>query len=457
MIIGRMHYMSGKEPPPEIDLHHGDPVKIGDVFLGGGHPVAIQSMTNTATSNVGATVGQAMRLFDAGAHMVRIAVADRASADVLPEIRKKLASAGYRKPLIGDIHFRPELAMTAARHLDKVRINPGNFSGSSPADKALAALVKVCRDHGTAIRIGTNTGSLPANIVQQYGRSPEGMVEATTTFLRKLEDLGFFQTVISLKASHPHDMVRACMLMQEKMKQSGRIYPLHIGLTEAGSGIAGRIRSAVGIGTLLKMGIGATIRVSLTENPENEIPVARMITEFVRAAIEPAPGKTTGERLHYEAGCPQEVAIRAAIDIGDRLLLGKTKHFTLQAPGLKDQMVVEEIRQLLLQAAGLPNTLTEFIACPACGRAAMDVEQLLEEVKRTAGSLPGIKIAVMGCVVNGPGEMAGAHYGLMGAGKDNIWLYKDGEVVGKNIPQKKAAKELVRLLRADKRLPAEYG
>ena len=427
-----------------------DIVMVADLPIGGGHPVAIQTMTTTPTTDIDATVHQAAMLFTTGADMVRLAVPDMASANSLPYIREKLHSSGYTQPLIADVHFNPTLAFTAAMHADKVRINPGNFSNRKSAQQNLETLVGICQEHGTAIRVGTNMGSLSKETIKTYGINPLALVKETMAFLTMLEQLGFYNTVVSLKASHPAQMVQACRMMAEKMTQNGRIYPMHIGVTEAGNGLAGRIKSAMGIGALLKSGIGSTIRVSLTEPPENEIPVARQILRHLTAKF---PKNTIVDHDTITITCHSEsaeaIAIMAACDLGDQLLSGQINQINIEAPNLPDQSIIALITQLLLQAAGQPNQLTEFISCPSCARNTIHVENILQQVKAYASNIPGLKLAVMGCIVNGPGEMVGASYGILGAGDAKVWIYKNGVPVRKNIPQIKAADTLKELLLSD--------
>lgn len=434
-------------------------VMVGNLPLGGGHPVRLQSMTSVPTVNTTATVAQAIRIFEAGADLVRVSVPDKASVPALKVIKKELNAAGFSNPLVADVHFEPKLAIQAARYVEKVRINPGNFGSSLTNLKALESLVKVCKDHGTVIRIGTNMGSLPAGFLKTYGHTPEAMVESTMSFLQMLEDLGHSQTIISLKASQVKSMVKSNILMIRRMSETGTIYPLHIGLTEAGNGLAGRIKSAAGIGPLLSMGIGDTIRVSLTEDPENEIPVSEMIIAYARNS-QVAPN--TSYDYVYDTSNEETLAIMAAIDAGSSILDIKAEitgtqsvkeqnsgNIRISAPNIKQQEIVESIRQWVLHATGKPSLCTDYIACPACARSSADLEALLNATKNIIGDVAGLKIAVMGCVVNGPGEMADAHYGLLATSKGRIWLYKGGHVIDKDLDQESAPLALCRALQRD--------
>ena len=377
-------------------------VHIGPVPLGGDYPVRVQSMTSTNTLDTKATVEQAIRMINAGCEYVRITAPGIKEAENLREIKKGLRLRGYETPLIADVHFNPKIAEIAATIVEKVRINPGNYISSQNIDVTrhpsrvttdashitednlpelisvrLSPLLKICKDHGTAIRIGVNHGSLSERIMDQHGDTPGGMVQSALEFARVCESHSFQNLVFSMKASNTKVMIAANRLFVERMKEEGMNYPLHLGVTEAGAGEDGRIKSAIGIGSLLADGIGDTIRVSLTEDPEFEIPVAYNI----------------------------------------------------------------------LQAAGARITKTEFISCPSCGRTQFDIQHALEKIRAKTSHLVGLKIAVMGCIVNGPGEMADAHYGYVGAGRGKINLYKKQQLVKKNIDESLAVEALIGLIR----------
>ena len=380
-------------------------VNIGNVPLGGNNPIRVQSMTNTDTLDTDATVGQAIRMIDAGCEYVRIAVPGIMEAENLRNIKNKLRKRGYQTPLIADVHFNPNIAEIAAAIVEKVRINPGNYvdkkknkmldaaclpdrQGYWMLDtnykreldeiaKRIAPLISICKEHGTAIRIGTNHGSLSDRIMERFGDTPEGMVESGLEFARICKGFDFHELVLGMKASNVRVMIAANRLLVKRMKEEEMNYPIHLGVTEAGSGEDGRIKSAIGIGSLLADGIGDTIRVSITEDPEYEIPVAYAI----------------------------------------------------------------------LQATGVRITKTEFISCPSCARTLFNIQEVLEKVKARTGHLKGLKIAVMGCIVNGPGEMADADYGYVGSGKGKVMLYKGQELVKKNVDEAVALEELIRLIK----------
>lgn len=378
-------------------------VRIGDVPMGGDYPVRVQSMTNTDTLDTKATVAQAIRMIEAGCEYVRIAVPGMKEAENLKEIKKTLRRRGFSTPLIADVHFTPRIAEVAAEIVEKVRINPGNYlAKKQPAVSSrqlavgiaqsagyrdddileeisarISPLLKICKDHGTAVRIGVNHGSLSERIMNLHGDTPQGMVESALEFARVCESLAFRDLVFSMKASNTRVMIAANRLLTERMKQEGMDFPIHLGVTEAGSGEDGRIRSAVGIGSLLADGIGDTIRVSLTEDPEFEIPVAYGI----------------------------------------------------------------------LQATGVRITKTEFISCPSCGRTRFNIQEALEKIKSRTAHLKGLKIAVMGCIVNGPGEMADAHYGYVGAGNGMVHLYKNRKLIRRNVDESLAVEALVELIK----------
>jgi len=399
-------------------------VNVGVLPMGGDYPVRVQSMTSTDTRDTNATVEQAIRMIDAGCEYIRIAAPGIKEAENLKEIKKELSRRGYSTPLIADVHFNPKIAEIAAGIVEKVRINPGNYvirnkkngtrdkttgtrdAGQNNRDTGhgkdlihdvtrhvsrvtdyaleqtaslLSPLIKICKDHGTAIRIGVNHGSLSERIMDLYGDTPRGMVQSAMEFARICESLSFYNLVLSMKASNTKVMIAANRMLVEQMKKSGMNYPIHLGVTEAGAGEDGRIKSAIGIGSLLADGIGDTIRVSLTEDPEFEIPVAYNI----------------------------------------------------------------------LQAAGARITKTEFIACPSCGRTQFNIQSALEKIQARTSHLPGLKIAVMGCIVNGPGEMADASYGYVGAGKGKIHLYKGQQLVQKSIGESNAVEALIELIKAN--------
>ena len=369
-------------------------VNIGDLPMGGDYPVRVQSMTNTDTLDTKSTVLQAIRMIEAGCEYVRIAVPYLKETANLREIKKELRRQGYQTPIIADVHFNAQIAEVAATIAEKVRINPGNYLPLRVTRHALrendptialelmsdrlSPLLKICNEHGTALRIGVNHGSLSPRIMDMYGDTPLGMVESALEFATICEHHSFHNLVFSMKASNIRMMIAANRLLAERMQQSGMNYPIHLGVTEAGAGEDGRIKSAIGIGSLLADGIGDTIRVSLTEDPEFEIPAAYSI----------------------------------------------------------------------LQSTGIRITKTEFIACPSCGRTQYNIQAALQQIQAKTSHLKGLKIAVMGCVVNGPGEMADAHYGFVGAGSGKIHLYKGQKLITKNIDEAIAVEKLVELIKS---------
>lgn|SRR5574344_939584 len=368
-------------------------ITIGNLQLGGGNPIIVQSMTNTDTMDTHATVEQTLRLVAAGCEMVRITAPDVKAAQNLYNIKNELARRGCNVPLVADIHFNPLAAETAATIVEKVRVNPGNytdrntgktsFSDQEYADdlkriaEKMAKLIDICKQHHTAMRIGTNHGSLSERIMSRYGNTPEGMAQSAIEFAKVCCEQDYHQLVFSMKASNVKVMVQSTRLFVEQMQSAGMDYPIHLGVTEAGDAMQGRLKSAAGIGALLIDGIGDTIRVSLTEDPVDEIPVA------------------------YD----------------------------------------------ILQAVGARISQAEYIACPSCGRTQYDIQEALQHIKSRTHHLKGIKIGVMGCIVNGPGEMADANYGYVGSGAGKITLYKGKEVVSRNIDQANAVEELVALIK----------
>lgn len=635
-------------------------VRIGELLLGNGHPVRIQTMTTTDTMDTAATVAQTIRCIEAGAELVRITAPSKKEAENLAEIRKQVRAAGFNTPLVADIHFTPNAAEVAARIVEKVRVNPGNYVDKKKFDfinytdaeyhaeidrirERFTPLVRICKEHGTAMRIGTNHGSLSDRIMSRYGDSPIGMVESALEFLRIARDENYHQIVLSMKSSNPQVMVQAYRLLVQKMDEEfGECYPLHLGVTEAGDGEDGRIKSAVGIGTLLEDGIGDTIRVSLTEDPEFEIPVCRDLVQKydhavagnivapVRAlpydpfayhrrktfavqnigatqvpvviadlskedSITPRTLESVG--YHYDeatdkwnigdqaadyiftgtripdfalpgtlrvlvyasaytaavdqqkvmplfdiseyAGAsykspfmnfvmldsysdgntaaqleqlqhigadtvlclsstndnamqsvrrmfielmerkidnpvviisdsgghtPDEHLVKLATDtgallldgMGDGICLGYRTSATMDNVQTKGRtyLPVKDINQFtnntafsILQATRTRISKTEYISCPSCGRTLFDLQETTAKIREATHHLKGVKIAIMGCIVNGPGEMADADFGYVGSGVGKITLYKNKDVVKKNVPSDIAVDELIQLLK----------
>ena len=391
---------------------------IGNLPMGGDNPIRVQSMTTCPTTDTAGCVAQIKRIVDASGEYVRLTTQGMAEAENLKNIKEALRAEGYAVPLIADVHFNPAVADVAALYADKVRINPGNYVDPARKFKHLdytdeeyalelkkienrfVPFLNICKEHHTAIRIGVNHGSLSDRIMSRYGDTPAGMVESCMEFLRICVKENFLNVVISIKASNTVVMVETVRLLVSQMDTEDMHFPIHLGVTEAGEGEDGRLKSAIGIGTLLLDGIGDTIRVSLSEEPENEIPVAYNILQAARARI----------------------------------------------------------------------TKTEFISCPGCGRTMFDLQGTISRVKKAFEEFKGsrvqefkgsrvqefkgsmgqnLKIAIMGCIVNGPGEMADADYGYVGAGRGRISLYRKKECILKNIPEEEAVDKLIELIASD--------
>lgn len=596
-------------------------VKIGKIQIGRNHPVVVQSMTNTDTNDVEATLEQCIRIAEAGGKIVRITVQNLQEVESLRKIREQLNALGYEFPLVADVHFNPKIAEESAKIVEKVRINPGNYTRSKTLTNTdlsdeefenglkiirekLNPLLNICKERRTALRIGVNHGSLSERIMNRYGDSPEGMAESAMDFVRICHEAKFRNLVISMKASNARVMVYATRLLDFKMRYEGMLFPLHLGVTEAGSGVEGRIKSAVGIAALLQQGIGDTIRVSLTEDPEDEIPVAielakyfsqkknnlspdrtsknpntsyqkrntyavmniggsnppvviSDITDFLREDYEnsskslqipdfiycdeiPSPnlypdrrlivpyGKwTKNDRLNlFPCGnfddcenyyrdstgpfflfikpveiCPQDIElikrnnhiiliadcssspdpavltnffsliekyipfvpviikksfnlnnpeqlmIRAAGETGLFFLDGQADGIWLKNIGTDMPLIKYSFE--ILQASRARISSTEYISCPSCGRTRFDIKKVIREIKKNTSHLAGLKIAVMGCIVNGPGEMADADYGYVGAGPGNICLYRGKTQIIKNLPEGEAIHHLINLIKQD--------
>lgn len=543
-------------------------VKVGSVAIGGNNPVRVQSMASTSTMDTDGSVAQAARIIDAGAEILRFTAQGVREAENLAIIRQRLRDAGYTTPLVADIHFNPRAAFAAAHTVEKVRINPGNFVDPGRTfrkieftdeeyaaelrrlEDALVPFLDVCRENDTAIRLGVNHGSLSDRIMSRFGDTPAGMVESAMEFLRVCVRHNFHRVVISIKASNVVVMVTTVLLLVEAMDREDMHFPLHLGVTEAGDGEDARIKSALGIGSLLALGIGDTIRVSLSEEPECEIPVARSILAHIDriaaaeaipypapryvsslcraprrkskavgmvgganrpvvAAADPVPGADpapdivlsdtqlpyirlsadevlTGSTtipadtiiilstdhpspsahlaaaLHrldilgmdapvilsmdYPSVPAREIPLRAAIDLGPLLLRGYADGIMLSSTSIP-QPDAMRIAFAILQSARLRFTRTEYISCPGCGRTLFDLRSTLARVKEATSSLVGLKIGVMGCIVNGPGEMADADYGYVGAGVGKVSLYKGRQCIERNIPTGQAVERLVKLIK----------
>ncbi|MCR5316133.1 MAG: (E)-4-hydroxy-3-methylbut-2-enyl-diphosphate synthase [Bacteroidaceae bacterium] len=374
-------------------------VQVGNLPMGGDNPVRVQSMTTVPTTDTEGCIAQIKRIVDAGGEYVRLTTQGIREAENLKNIKEGLRREGYDVPIIADVHFNANVADIAALYADKVRINPGNYVDPARKFKHLdytdeeyadeikkieerfVPFLNICKEHHTAIRIGVNHGSLSDRIMSRYGDTPEGMVESCMEFLRICVKENFMNVVISIKASNTEIMVRTVRLLVATMDSEDMHFPIHLGVTEAGEGEDGRLKSAVGIGALLIDGIGDTIRVSLSEAPEKEIPVAYGI----------------------------------------------------------------------LQAARVRITKTEYISCPGCGRTLYNLEETIAKIKAATSHLSGLKIAIMGCIVNGPGEMADADYGYVGAARGKVSLYKRKQCIEMNIPEEKAVDRLLQFIEEDQR------
>ena len=538
-------------------------VRIGGTPLGGPEPIRVQSMTNTSTMDTEASVQQVLRIADAGGDYVRLTTHRTREAENMREINAGVRQAGCNVPLVADVHFNPKVAEVAACYCEKVRINPGNYVDAARQFKhleytdeeyqaelkkiedRLIPFLQICREHRTAVRIGVNHGSLSARIMSRYGDTPEGIVESCMEFLRICMREQFMDVVISIKASNTVIMVQSMRLLVTKMTQEGMSFPVHLGVTEAGEGEDGRIKSAVGIGALLQDGIGDTIRVSLSEAPEKELPVARFLVDYVTSyrkeadlpvpavvqapadynwlklerrqttqvgeigggqvpvvldeipvtgAISANPFNFTTETAEFHRKHPEVVVVRhpqtvnrlgehralalammnlglknpllvyqeyaetnlehlqlkAAADTGVLFIEGLADGIILQnhAPGISVE-VVRDLAYSILQAARARFTKTEYISCPGCGRTLYDLEGTIARIKAATAHLKGLKIAIMGCIVNGPGEMADADYGYVGAARGKVSLYKQKVCIEKNIPEEEAVERLLRFIEED--------
>lgn len=551
----------------DYQRRHTDTVRIGNITMGGSNPIAIQSMTSISTDDIEAVTAQCRRIFDAGADLVRLTAQGVKEAKAIGEIRSLLRSQGYAGPLVADIHFNPNAALVAATTADKVRINPGNFVDAARTFKKLeytdeeyareiekirtrfVPFLDLCRANGTAIRLGVNHGSLSDRIMSRYGDTPAGMVESVMEYLRICREVEFTDVVISIKASNTVVMVETVRRLVRAMDAEGMAFPLHLGVTEAGDGEDGRIKSAVGIGALLAEGIGDTIRVSLSEEPECEVPVARKLVDYITARnnhphIEGTPcddfdaicprrrqtnavGYTGGENVPVVAvsgstevvdgelrsdlclsdpaicevwasedaqqaarraegriialrsrhinpvgemrafihnltrqGCKapviavmtyndtsdEDLQIHAGADFGALLLDRLIDGICIEAPAI-DSATTLRYAFGILQAVRQRISKTEFISCPSCGRTLFDLQTTVRDIKAATAHLKGLKIGIMGCIVNGPGEMADADYGYVGAAVGKVSLYKGKQCIERNIPQEQALDRLIEIIK----------
>ncbi|NLE35178.1 MAG: (E)-4-hydroxy-3-methylbut-2-enyl-diphosphate synthase [Bacteroidales bacterium] len=542
----------------KVTKYKSDIISVGTLTMGGDLPVRVQSMTNTDTLDTAASVSQCIRIIEAGGELVRLTAQGVREAENLAAIKSGLRAAGFNTPLCADIHFNPAAAETAARIVEKVRINPGNYADKRASfirqeltetewmaelertRERLLPLIKICTEYGTAVRIGVNHGSLSDRIMTRYGNTPEGMAVSAIEFLKIFRGEGFRRIVVSMKSSDTLTMVMANRLLVKMMAEEGMFFPVHLGITEAGEGEDGRIISAAGTGTLLAEGIGDTVRVSLSEPPEAEISVAHAIINAIagekgrvmdpvlpleqqRAGERWIPqvfalvaGQTPGElsessrswdnpgdkslpeessayrnldgEIHMkfldESGAaftgealivsPVELRTKAGMQAYDKLLnpvfscddaeqlateaatlLGRffiARHPAGLCISNKGAVQGEALRRLafsILQATEARITRTRYISCPTCGRTKFNLQEAVQKVKAATAHLTGMKIAVMGCVVNGPGEMAGADYGYVGAAEGKVHIYRGTEPVYKNVPEAEALDRLLELISSD--------
>ena len=445
--------------------------RVGNIGIGGNNPIRIQSMATTDTNDTAASVAQAKRIIDAGGELVRFTTQGTREAENMQHISAQLKADGYNQPLVADVHFTAHTADIAALYCEKVRINPGNYvdpgrtfkhleyTDEEYADelqkieKKLIPFINICKEHHTAVRIGVNHGSLSDRIMSRYGDTPEGIVESCMEFLRIFKRENFNDVVISIKASNTVVMVTTVRLLVATMDKEDMHYPLHLGVTEAGEGEDGRIKSAVGIGALLTEGIGDTIRVSLSEEPECEIPVARKLVELIPECCrlrEEAEASIKDDTITLTLDTPdmETLQLKAAMAVGALLIDRKATKLIIEVRG-KGQEV--SLADAILQAARIKFTKTEYISCPGCGRTLYNLQETIARIKAATKDLVGLKIGIMGCIVNGPGEMADADYGYVGAGRGKISLYKQKVCVEKNIPEEEAVEKLLELIRSNRK------
>ena len=484
---------------------HTTTTQVGNIEIGSEHPVRIQTMANTSTNDIEGSVAQAERCIAAGTELLRFTTQGLREVESLAQIREALGSSsvalgsssvelcgssvelgsssvalggssvelGSTVPLVADVHFQSDVADAAAKVVEKVRINPGNYIDPARKFKQIdytdeeyqaelerlrarfVQLLTICKEHKTALRIGVNHGSLSDRIMSRYGDTPEGMVESCMEFLRVAVAEDFQDIVLSIKASNTRVMVTTVRLLVWQMQEEGMAFPLHLGVTEAGEGEDGRVKSAVGIGALLADGIGDTIRVSLSEAPEKELPVARALVDYFASEQSIRYADSTQVKIDqktvYFSNADTDWSLfqlHAAAECGRLLWDYNCTELVLN----NDNFPAEDLIRLskdILQAARVRMYKTEYISCPGCGRTLFDLEQTIAQVKAATAHLQGLKIGIMGCIVNGPGEMADADYGYVGAGRGKVSLYKGKECVLKNIPQEEAVDKLLELIQGE--------
>ena len=428
------------------DTHIGNHIK----------PIVVQSMCNCDTNDIESAVEQCRQIALAGGKLARLTTQGLKEVASLDIIKERLINEGINIPLVADVHFNSEVAIAAAKVADKVRINPGNFAKThEEASRQFKNLIQVCKEYGTAIRIGINHGSLGQRITQLYGNTPKGMQQAMAEWVEMCIENEFYNIVLSLKASNVPVMTQAYLLLNEWMKEKGVMFPLHLGVTEAGNSDMGRIKSAAGIATLLEKEIGDTIRVSLTEPPVNEIPVGNKITRFFDEYPKNIDYEIRENIPHFTISCTdrEDFIIRGACAVGPRLLNRDIDDFTIECNSENNDVSVIDIEQFtkdIFQATRRRITQCEYIACPSCGRTLYDIESVFNEVKRRTSHLKGLTIAVMGCIVNGPGEMADADYGYIGEGRGKVSIYRGNTPVLRSVPQEEAIDRLLEIIDTDR-------
>jgi len=447
--------------------------RVGTIGIGGSNPIRIQSMATVDTNDTEGGVAQAKRIIDAGGELVRFTTQGTREAENMKNISARLKADGYMTPLVADVHFTAHTADIAALYCEKVRINPGNYvdpgrtfkhleytdeeyaAELQKIERKLVPFLNICKEHHTAVRIGVNHGSLSDRIMSHYGDTPEGIVESCMEFLRIFKREQFHDVVISIKASNTVVMVNTVRLLVATMDKEDMHYPLHLGVTEAGEGEDGRIKSALGIGALLTEGIGDTIRVSLSEEPECEIPVARKLVDMIEecaALREQAEASISDNTIVLDIDAPdwETLQLKAAMAVGALLIDRKATEIVIRSPRYASSQL-EALGDALLQAARIKFTKTEYISCPGCGRTLYNLQETIAKIKAATKDCVGLKIGIMGCIVNGPGEMADADYGYVGAGRGKISLYRAKECVEKNIPEEEAVEKLLELIRNDRK------
>ena len=458
---------------------HTNRVQIGDLTIGSDYPIRLQTMANVSTNDIQSAVSQAIRCAQTGAELFRFTTQGEREVANVGLIREQLRAAGCMMPLVADVHFRADVADKAAAVVEKVRINPGNYI--DPARKFVhidytdeeyqaelhrlrkrfTSLLDICKAHHTALRLGVNHGSLSDRIMSRYGDTPEGMVESCMEFLRVAAEQSFTDIVLSVKSSNTRVMVDTVRLLVKQMEKEEMAFPIHLGVTEAGEGEDGRIRSAVGIGALLADGIGDTVRVSLSEEPEKELPVARALVDYfhspdsIRYSADDVCLTIDNGTAAYRSTQQNWslFVLQASAECGRLLWENESvasEHLHLDNPHFPE----DKLRQLekdILQAAGVIRYKTEFVSCPGCGRTLFDLQRTVAEIKDAMRNTPfkPLKIAVMGCIVNGPGEMADADYGYVGAARGKVSLYRNKQCIEQNIPAEEALKKLVALIKSD--------